>query len=128
MATQKQRPPAVADLLARPGGAPVRGVAIEDFPRAGPAAPADPEPAAMPDRAEGGIKAATIGTTLYLLPDEHTRVRQLALDMGVPTVNELLLLGLDALLDKRGRLPIERYSAPRPAKAGRPRATGPRRT
>ena len=39
-----------------------------------------------------GIKAATIGTTLYLLPAEHKRVRRFALDMDVPTVHELLLL------------------------------------
>jgi hypothetical protein len=64
----------------------------------------------------GGIKAATIGTTVYLLPAEHKRVRRLALDMDAPSVHELLLLGLDRLLVERGQPPIARYSQPRPKK------------
>jgi len=75
-----------------------------------------PEPATQSERAPGGIKAATIGTTLYLLPAEHKRVRRLALDMDVPTVHELLLLGLDRLLAEQGEPPVERYSLPRPKK------------
>lgn len=126
MAGQKPRPSVVAgNLLARPGAAPARSVPVEDFPRAvpgtqanapAPAAPPDPEPATQPERAPGGIKAATIGTTLYLLPTEHKRVRRLALDMDVPTVHELLLLGLDRLLAEQGEPPIIRYSEPRPKK------------
>lgn len=68
-----------------------------------------------PNARQGGIKAATIGTTLYLLPVEHKRVRRLALDMDVPTVHELLL-GLDKLLAEQGEPPIIRYSEPRPKK------------
>jgi len=64
----------------------------------------------------GGIKAATIGTTVYLLPAEHKRVRRLALDMDAPSVHELLLLGLDRLLAEQGQPPIARYSQPRPKK------------
>ena len=64
----------------------------------------------------GGIKGATVGTTMYLLPKEHKRVRRLALDMDVPSVHELLLMGLDRLLAERGEPPIERYSPPRPKK------------
>ncbi len=126
MAGQKQRPSVVADnLLARPGAAPARSVPVEDFPRAvpdaqanapAPSASPDPEPVTQSERAPGGIKAATIGTTLYLLPAEHKRVRRLALDMDVPTVHELLLLGLDKLLAEQGELPVERYSLPRPKK------------
>jgi hypothetical protein len=67
-------------------------------------------------RAPGGIKEATVGLTVYLLPREHKRVRRLALDMDVPSVHELLLLGLDRLLTERGERPIERYSPPRPVK------------
>ena len=78
------------------------------------AAPA-PEPPAEQGRG-GGIKSATVGTTVYLLPREHKRVRRLALDMDVPSVHELLLIGLDRLLAERGEPPIERYSPPRPKK------------
>lgn len=126
MANQKPRPSVVAsNLLARPGAAPARSVPVEDFPRAvadeqasapAPSAPPAPAPAAQAERLAGGIKAATIGTTLYLLPAEHKRVRRLALDMDVPTVHELLLLGLDRLLAEQEEPPIIRYSEPRPKK------------
>ena len=126
MAGQKRRPSVVAgNLLARPGAAPARSVHVEDFPRAvpdaqpnapAPSAQLAPDPAAQSERLPGGIKAATIGTTLYLLPAEHKRVRRLALDMDVPTVHELLLLGLDRLLAEQGEPPIIRYSEPRPKK------------
>lgn len=127
MSAQKKRPPAVAaNLLARPGAAPSRSVAVEDFPRpvstgrpdTPPAPSASPPAAVSPsaDKPPGGIKAATIGTTLYLLPAEHKRVRRLALDLDVPSVHELLLLGLDRLFTERGEPPLARYSPPRPKK------------
>ena len=65
--------------------------------------------------AAGGIKKVTIGTTLYLLPGEHKRIRRLALDLDV-SVHELILLGLDRLLAERGQPLIQRYSPPRPKK------------
>jgi hypothetical protein len=112
MATK--RPSVVAaGLLARPGAAPSRSTPVEDLPRS--VAAASPPPLRS-DRIAGGIKAATIGTTVYLLPAEHKRVRRLALDMDVPSVHELLLLGLDRLLVDQGQPPIERYSQPRPKK------------
>lgn len=123
MAQPKTRPPVVAgNLLARPGAAPTRSVPVEDFPRPGPVAPAGtpsvsvlsgPATAARAERAPGGIKAATIGTTVYLLPSEHKRVRRLALDLDVASVHELLLLGLDRLLAEQGEPPLVRYSLPR---------------
>lgn len=114
-----KRPAVVATgLLARPGGAPARTTPVEDLPR--PAPPKSAAAAAGPSAAaEGkgrGIKASTVGTTVYLLPGEHKRVRRLALDMDVPSVHELLLLGLDRLLAERGEPPVERYSQPRPSK------------
>lgn len=113
-----KRPSVVASgLLARPGGAPIRSTPVEDLPRPGPAAAlasTSPEPPAGQGR--GGIKAATIGTTVYLLPKEHKRVRRLVLDLDVPSVHELLLMGLDRLLAERGEPPIARYSPPRPKK------------
>jgi hypothetical protein len=120
----KPRPSAVASgLLARPGAAPARSTPVEDLPRPAPAAngPAAvatplPPPPSVPAGATGGIKAATIGTTVYLLPDEHKRVKRLALDLDVPSVHELILMGLDRLLADRGQGPLERYSPPRPKK------------
>ena len=116
-----KRPSVVASgLLARPGAAPVRTTPVEDLPRPVPAAsPAIPAAAAgePQGRAGGGIKAATVGTTVYLLPREHKRVRRLALDLDVPSVHELLLTGLDRLLAERGEPPVERYSPPRPRKS-----------
>lgn len=108
-----KRPSVVASgLLARPGAAPARTTPVEDLPR-------PPSPTATPPAGQGrggGIKGATVGTTMYLLPKEHKRVRRLALDMDVPSVHELLLMGLDRLLAERGEPPIERYSPPRPKK------------
>jgi hypothetical protein len=112
---ERKRASVVASgLLAKPGAAPARATPVEDLPRpASAAAPAPTagtqQPAAPPT---GGIKAATVGTTVYLLPGEHKRVRRLALDLDV-SVHELLLLGLDRLLAERGEPPVRRYSEPR---------------
>lgn len=105
-----------AGLLAKPGGAPARTTPVEDLPRrATPTRAEEPAKPAVPG-GKNGIKAATVGTTVYLLPREHKRVRRLALDLDVPSVHELLLLGLDRLLAEQGEPPIERYSQPRPRK------------
>ncbi|MGG5812207.1 hypothetical protein [Falsiroseomonas sp. CW058] len=116
-----KRPSVVASgLLARPGAAPARTTPVEDLPRPAPVPPpaAAPAPAAAkpPERAGRGIKAETVGTTVYLLPREHKRIRRLALDLDIPSVHELLLTGLDRLLAERGEPPVERYSPPRPRK------------
>src|SRR3954463_10286047 len=106
-----KRPSVVAaGLLARPGEAPARSTPLEELPRPTSTGP-NPVPPPTPGR---GIKQSTIGTTVYLLPREHKRVRRLALDLDVPSVHELLLMGLDRLLAERGEPPIERYSPPRP--------------
>jgi hypothetical protein len=115
-----KRPSVVASgLLARPGAAPARTTPLEDLPRPAlvppPSTPAS-EASGPQGRPGGGIKAATVGTTVYLLPREHKRVRRLALDLDIPSVHELLLTGLDRLLAERGELPVERYSPPRPRK------------
>jgi len=115
-----KRPSVVASgLLARPGAAPARTTAVEDLPRPAPApSPAGPSvlPSGPQERPGGGIKAATVGSTVYLLPGEHKRVRRLALDLDIPSVHELLLIGLDRLLADRGEPPVQRYSPPRPRK------------
>jgi hypothetical protein len=111
----EKKPPSViaSGLLARAGGAPARATPIEDLPR--------PAVAAADERT-GGIKQATIGTTVYLLPDEHKRLKRLALDLDLPTVHELLLTGIDRLLRERGEPPLVRYSAPRARKGQLERA------
>jgi hypothetical protein len=114
---ERKRASVVASgLLAKPGAAPARATPVEDLPRPAPAAApeATNAQAATPPPA-GGIKAATVGTTVYLLPAEHKRVRRLALDLDA-SVHELLLLGLDRLLAERGEPPVRRYSEPRKRK------------
>ncbi len=113
-----KRPTVVASgLLARPGAAPARTTPVEDLPRPAPSPTTTSAPEVPVEQGRGGgIKSATIGTTVYLLPREHKRVRHLALDMDVPSVHELLLMGLDRLLAERGEPQIERYSPPRPKK------------
>lgn len=114
---ERKRPIVVASgLLARPGGAPARTTPVEDLPRPAPPPQADEPAKPSVPGGKNGIKASTVGTTVYLLPREHKRVRRLALDVDVPSVHELLLLGLDRLLAERGEPPIERYSQPRPRK------------
>src|ERR1700712_1238065 len=105
-ATRKRAPAVALNLLARPGSAPVRSTPVEDYPRVADITSVKPE--ASPG--SGGIKAATIGTTVYLLPSEHKRVKQLALDMDVASVHELMLLGVGKLLAEQGRAPIGRYA------------------
>jgi hypothetical protein len=100
-------------LLARPGAAPTRTTPVEDLPRPPSPAAANTTPAT---KGTGGIKSATIGTTIYLLPSEHKRIRRLVLDFDVPSVHELLLMGLDRLLAERGEPPVRRYAPPRPRK------------
>jgi hypothetical protein len=102
------------NLLAKPGSAPVRSTPVEDYPRD--PTPIRPEPGSggsVRVLHPGGIKAATVGTTVYLLPSEHKRVKRLALDLDVASVHELLLLGLDKLLAEQGGAPIARYAQPR---------------
>lgn len=95
----------------------MRTTPVEDLPRADLSGkPEANPPASITGDALGGIKKVTVGTTLYLLPGEHKRVRRLALDLDVPSVHELILLGLDRLLADHGQPPIQRYSPPRPRK------------
>src|SRR5690349_10594027 len=111
MNAARKRPSTVtASLLARPGGAPVRTTPVEDLPRV-PPAPQSGEDSTAPRLAKeetaGGIKKVTVGTTLYLLPHEHKRIRRLALDLDVPSIHELILMGLDRLLAEWGQTPVE---------------------
>lgn len=96
-----RKPSLAPGLLARPGGAPARSAAIEDLPR-------PPAPAAAQGGDGGGLKAATVGTTLYLLPQESKRLKRLALDLDL-SLHELMLTGLDRVLAEHGQPPVRRY-------------------
>jgi hypothetical protein len=69
-------------------------------------------------RRKSGLKGSTVGTTVYLLPDESWRVKQLAVDLKI-TVHELILRGLDHMLQTHNKRPIRRYASD---KVKRPRA------
>jgi hypothetical protein len=71
-----------------------------------PAMPAGPAPA------PGGIKQAAIATTLYLLPDDHKRLRHLAADRGV-AAQSLLLDAIDMLFAAAGEGPVTRWETRR---------------
>lgn len=97
-----RKPSLAPGLLAKPGSAPARSAAIEDLPR-GP-----PRTAAVSDGGGGGLKASTVGTTLYLLPSESKRLRRLAIDVDL-SLHELMLTGLDRVLAEHGQPPVRRY-------------------
>lgn len=101
----KPKPSRIPDVFARPGAAPARGRAVEDLPRE---VSAPTRPAADTAVVGGGLKASTVGTTLYLLPDESRRLKHLAVDLGL-SVHELLLIGIDKVLAEHGQPPIRRY-------------------
>jgi hypothetical protein len=67
-------------------------------------------------RRKGGLKGSTVGTTVYLLPDESWRVKQLAVDLKI-TVHELILRGLDQMLQAHNKRPIRRYASERTKRA-----------
>ena len=104
----KPKPARIADVFARPGAAPARGRAIEDLPR-----PAMAVPEAVRDGS--GLKSSTVGTTLYLLPEESRRLRHLAVDLG-SSLHDLMLTGLDKVLQEHGQLPLRRYEPAKPRK------------
>ena len=106
MATTR-KPSLAPGLLAKPGSAPARSAAIEDLPRASAQTVAVSE--------SGGLKASTVGTTLYLLPSESKRLRRLAIDLDL-SLHEMMLNGLDRLLAENGEHPVRRYVPASPKK------------
>lgn len=62
----------------------------------------------QPESTRAGLKASTVGTTLYLLPDESWRLKELAVTLRV-SMHELILQGLDRMLAENGMPPIKRY-------------------
>jgi hypothetical protein len=106
----KRKPVVAIGLLAKPGAAPTRSAPIEDLPRASERSDTPPLPVGT-----AGLKASTIGTTLYLLPDESKRLKRLALDLDI-SLHELMLTGLDRLLSEHGQPPVRRYLPALPRK------------
>ena len=104
-----RKPSLAPGLLAKPGAAPTRSAAIEDLPR-----PPAQVVAPVADGG-GGLKANTVGTTLYLLPSESKRLRRLAIDLDL-SFHELMLNGLDRMLAEHGEPPVKRYVPVTPRK------------
>ena len=69
-----------------------------------PVAPQPPVPAAKHEP----LKGKAIATTFYLLPDDHRRLRRLAVDRDV-AAQTLLLDALDMLFREAGEAPVERW-------------------
>ena len=85
----------------------------------GEAADAGPDNSARPGKtgarrkrslptAPRGIKDATVKSTVYLLPEENLRARQLALSLR-KSLHTLLLDGLDRVMAGAGQKPVRRY-------------------
>ena len=100
-----------------------------------PIADVPPEPAKraasseVPPTAAGsgrGLKEATVGTTLYLLPDESYRLKRLALDLRL-SLHDLILAGLDLVLEQHGAAPLTRYAPPKVKAESKPSARPRRR-
>ena len=60
----------------------------------------------------GGIKEQAAATTLYLMPNDHRRLRVLAINRGV-SMQTLLLDALDLLMAGEGQQPVERWETRR---------------
>lgn len=62
--------------------------------------------------ASGGVKAATVATTLYLMPADHRRLRVLAIERNV-SMQTLLLDAIDLLMERARQPPVERWETRR---------------
>jgi hypothetical protein len=67
---------------------------------------------APPPAAVGGVKAATVATTLYLMPADHRRLRVLAIERNA-SMQTLLLDAIDMLMADAGQSPVERWETRR---------------
>ena len=93
-------------LKAPPGGA-----AAQPFIHEQPAPGRPPVPApTVPG--EGLLKARAVATTLYLLPDDHKRLRHLCSERGV-AAQTLLLDAIDLLFAQAGEAPVARWETRR---------------
>ncbi|MBR0560696.1 ribbon-helix-helix domain-containing protein [Neokomagataea anthophila] len=58
------------------------------------------------------IKKRAVSMTLYLMPDDHKRLRRLAVDKDA-AVQTLLLDAIDRMFDDNGMSPVERWGTRR---------------
>lgn len=65
--------------------------------------------------AEGCLKERAVATTLYLLPDDHRRLRRIASDRDM-SFQTLMLNAIDLLLVRDGECPVERWETRRRAR------------
>jgi hypothetical protein len=72
-------------------------------------APPIPEP---PQKNSVGLKEKAVATTLYLLPDDHLRLRTMALRRNV-SFQTLVLDALDLLLEREGEEGVARWETRR---------------
>jgi len=95
------------DSLKAPAGA----ASPQRFIHEQPARVASETPAPAPT-SEGLLKRRAIATTLYLLPDDHKRLRHLCSERGV-AAQTLLLDALDLLFAQAGEAPVTRWETRR---------------
>ena len=78
-----------------------------------PAGGARAQPYFHEQRAQAGdLKSRASATTLYLMPDDHKRLRKLALDKGV-SFQTMMLDAIDMLLAREDEAPVERWDTRR---------------
>lgn len=67
-----------------------------------------------PEQAEDGrgLKEKAVATTLYLLPDDHRRLRRMAIDRNI-SFQSLMLNAIDLLLAREGEKPVGRWETRR---------------
>ena len=78
--------------------------------RPAPVVDAAPTPPSADDKA--GLKERAVATTLYLLPEDHRRLRRMAIDRNV-SFQTLVLDALDLLLGREGELAVTRWETRR---------------
>jgi hypothetical protein len=75
--------------------------------------PAAAEP--PPTQATKSVKETAVATTVYLLPDDHRRLRILAAERGV-AAQQLVMDALDRLFEDAGLARLERWNTRRKAR------------
>jgi hypothetical protein len=104
---RKRPPAAAAGVQGRSQSTVIQGLPVQASP------PASAVQSIKKVEGAGGLKASTVGTTLYLLPEESWRLKQLAVNLRT-TVHELMLCGLDRIFAEHDQPPIRRYVSTTP--------------
>ena len=69
-------------------------------------------PAVTSVEGKGDLKARAINMSIYLLPDDHRRLRRLAADED-SSIQSLVLDGIDHVLEQRGQERVQRWETRR---------------